>query len=96
MLPSLPSAHEQGLTNFDASSWYGLFAPKGTPAPILQKLHAATIAALSTPAVVARMSEVGAEVVEPARRSPEYLQKFVESDIKTWAAIIKAAGITPE
>jgi tripartite-type tricarboxylate transporter receptor subunit TctC len=96
LLPALASAHEQGLANFDASSWYGLFAPKGVPAPILQKLHAATVAALSTPAVAARMSEVGAEVVAPERRSPDYLQKFVESDIKTWAAIIKAAGIMPE
>jgi tripartite-type tricarboxylate transporter receptor subunit TctC len=96
LLPALASAHEQGLRNFDASSWYGLFAPKGTPAPILQKLHAATVAALSTPAVVARMSEVGAEVVAPERRSPDYLQKFVQGDIKTWAGIIKAAGITPE
>jgi tripartite-type tricarboxylate transporter receptor subunit TctC len=96
LLASLPTAHEQGLTNFDASSWYGLFAPKGVPAPILQKLHTATVAALNTPSVVARMSEVGAEVVAPERRSPDYLQKFVADDIKTWAAIIKAAGIVPE
>jgi tripartite-type tricarboxylate transporter receptor subunit TctC len=96
ILSALASAHEQGLANFDASSWYGIFAPKATPAPILQKLHAATVAALDTPAVQQRMSEIGADVVGPDRRSPEYLQKFVEDDIKTWAAIIKAAGITPE
>jgi tripartite-type tricarboxylate transporter receptor subunit TctC len=96
LLPTLASAHEQGLANFDASSWYGMFAPKATPAPILQKLNAATVAALNTPAVAARMSEVGAEVVTSERRSPEYLQKFVEGDVRTWAAIIKAAGITPE
>jgi tripartite-type tricarboxylate transporter receptor subunit TctC len=96
LLPMLPSAHEQGLTNFDASSWYGIFAPKGTPAPVLQKLHAATVAALDTPSVQQRMTEVGADVVASDRRSPEYLQKFVEKDIKTWAEIIKKAGITPE
>src|SRR5215468_11390027 len=96
LLPMLPSAHEQGLTDFDASSWYGIFAPKATPAPILQKLHAATLAALNTPAVQQRMSEVGADVVAPERRSPEYLQTFVEKDIKMWAEIIKKAGITPE
>ena len=62
----------------------------------MQKLHAATVAALNTPAVAARMSEVGADVVAPERRAPDYLQKFVENDIKTWAAIIKAAGILPE
>src|SRR5262245_33289284 len=96
LLPTLASADEQGLPNFDASSWYGVFTPKGAPAPILQKLHAVTIAALNTPAVQQRMSEVGADVVGPERRSPEYLQKFVENDIKMWADIVKAAGITPE
>src|SRR5215510_767549 len=96
LLPALPSAHEQGLTNFDASSWYGIFAPKATPAPILQKLHAATVAALDTPSVQQRMTEVGADVVGPDRRSPQYLQTFVEKDIKLWADIIKSAGITPE
>ena len=96
LLPMLPSAQEQGLTNFDASSWYGIFAPRGTPAPILQKLQAATVAALDTPSVQQRMTEVGADVVGPYRRSPQYLQTFVEKDIKTWAEIIKKAGITPE
>jgi tripartite-type tricarboxylate transporter receptor subunit TctC len=96
LLPALASAHEQGLTNFDASSWYGIFAPKATPAPILQKLHAATVAALDTPAVQKQMTEVGADVVGPDRRSPQYLQTFVEKDIKLWADIIKKAGITPE
>ena len=96
ILPSLPSAHEQGLANFDASSWYGMFAPKGTPAAIIQKLNGATVAALNTPAVQQRMSEVGADVVPPERRSPAYLQTFVEKDIKMWADIVKAAGITPE
>ena len=96
LLPTLPSAHEQGLANFDASSWYGIFAAKGTPAPILRKLHAATVAALDTPSVQKQMTEVGADVVAANRRSPEYLQTFVEKDIKMWAEIIKKAGITPE
>ncbi len=96
ILPALASAHEQGLNNFDASSWYGIFTPKATPAPIIQKLNAAVVAALNTPSVQQRMSEVGADVVGPERRSPAYLQKFVENDIKLWAGIVKAAGITPE
>jgi tripartite-type tricarboxylate transporter receptor subunit TctC len=96
LLPALASAHEQGLTNFDASSWYGIFVPKATPAPIVQKLNAATVTALNTPAVAARMSEVGADVVAPERRSPEFLQKFVESEIEKWAGPIRAAGLTAE
>jgi tripartite-type tricarboxylate transporter receptor subunit TctC len=96
ILPTLATAHEQGLADFDASSWYGIFAPKGTPAPILAQLNATTIAALDTPLVRQRMSEIGADVVGSERRSPGYLQQFVANDIKTWAAIIKTAGITPE
>jgi tripartite-type tricarboxylate transporter receptor subunit TctC len=96
LLPALASAHEQGLANFDASSWYGIFAPKATPAPILQKLRAATVAALDTPSLQKQMTEVGADVVGRDRRSPQYLQTFVEKDIKLWADIIKKAGITPE
>jgi tripartite-type tricarboxylate transporter receptor subunit TctC len=96
LLPTLPSAHEQGLADFDASSWYGIFVAKGTPAPILRKLHAATVAALDTPSVQKQMTDVGADVVAANRRSPEYLQTFVEKDIKMWAEIIKKAGITPE
>jgi tripartite-type tricarboxylate transporter receptor subunit TctC len=96
LLPMLASAHEQGLANFDASSWYGIFAHRSTPAPILQKLRAATVAALDTPSVQKQMTEVGADVVAANRRSPEYLQTFVEKDIKMWAEIIKKAGITPE
>ena len=96
VLPEVPSTREQGLADFDASSWYGIFLPKGAPAAIVQKLQAATVEALNTPAVQKRMSEIGADVVGSERRSPDYLQKLVESDIKTWGAIIKAAGIVPE
>jgi tripartite-type tricarboxylate transporter receptor subunit TctC len=96
LLPQLATAHDQGLNNFDASSWYGMFAPKATPLPALRKLRTATVAALKTPAVQKRMSEVGADVVAQERQSPEYLQKFVEDDIKMWAEIIKAAGIEPQ
>jgi tripartite-type tricarboxylate transporter receptor subunit TctC len=96
ILPDVPSTREQGLADFDASSWYGIFAPKGTPAPIIQKLHAATVEALNTPAVQKRMSGIGADVVGPERRSPDYLQTFVEHDVRAWGEIVKNAGITPE
>jgi tripartite-type tricarboxylate transporter receptor subunit TctC len=92
-LPQLASAHEQGLKDFDAYIWYALFLPKRTPAPIVRKLHAAAAAAMETPAVQARFDKVGATVPAPDRRSPEYLQKFVESEIARWAGPIKAAGM---
>jgi tripartite-type tricarboxylate transporter receptor subunit TctC len=95
-LPNLASAHEQGFANFDAGTWYGFFLPKGTSAAIIQKLHNATIATVETPSVNRRMKEVGFDPVARERRSPEYLQKFVESEIAKWAVPIKAAGVTAE
>jgi tripartite-type tricarboxylate transporter receptor subunit TctC len=91
-LPDLPSAHEQGLTDFEAPNWYGLFLPKGTPDAIVRKLNAAAVATLDTPAVQQRLNTIAASAVAPERRSPEYLQKFVLSEIEKWAAPIKASG----
>ena len=96
ILPELASAHEQGVTNFAASTWNAVFLPKGTPAAIVQKLHAATVKAMETPSVQLRLRDIGATVVEPDRRSPEYLQKFVESEIEKWAVPIKASGLSME
>jgi tripartite-type tricarboxylate transporter receptor subunit TctC len=93
MLPDLPSAQEQGLKDFEASTWFGFFLPPRTPAPIVQKLNAATVAAMETPSVQERLREVGAVVVAPERRSSEYLRTFVASEIAKNAAPIKAAGI---
>ena len=92
MLPELASAREQGI-DFEASTWFGFFFPKGTPEPIIQKLHDATVAAMDTPSVQERLKEVGAVTVAPERRSPAYLQKFVVSEIEKNAAPIKAGGL---
>jgi tripartite-type tricarboxylate transporter receptor subunit TctC len=93
-LPALASAHEQGLSNFHASTWYAVFLPKGAPAPIIQKLNGAAIATMNTPAVQERLKEAGTDLVAPERRSPEYLAKFVVSEIDRWAAPIKASGVS--
>jgi tripartite-type tricarboxylate transporter receptor subunit TctC len=93
LLPSLATAHEQGLVDFEAITWNAFFLPKGTPAPIIKKLNDAVVEAMSTPAVGSRMQELGVDLVAPERRSPEYLQKFVESEIAKWAGPIKAAGV---
>jgi tripartite-type tricarboxylate transporter receptor subunit TctC len=94
--PTLATAQEQGLKDFTADNWLAFFLPKGTPPAIVQTLHEASVAAMNTPAVAARLKEVGADLVAPERRSPEYLQKFVESEIEKWAAPIKAAGVVAE
>jgi tripartite-type tricarboxylate transporter receptor subunit TctC len=96
ILPDLASTHEQGRTDFESSIWYALFLPKGAPAAVVGKLHDAALATIETPWVRERLKDIGATVVSPARRSPEYLQKFVESEIAKWAVPIRAANITGE
>ena len=93
-LSYVASAQEQGLPNFDASTWYAAFLPKGTPAPIVQKLHDAIVATMNTPAVQERLKDIGADLVAPERRSSDYLAKFVVSEIARWAAPIKASGVS--
>ena len=92
-LPNVASAYDQGMTDFTASTWFGFFVPAGTPGAIIQRLHDASVAAVETPAVQDRLIESGTIVVAPERRSPEYLQRFVASEIVKNAAPIKAAGI---
>jgi len=94
MLPALASAEEQGLANFEAGTWNAFFLPKGTPAAIVRKLHDATVATMETPFVQERLKELGTSVPAPERRSPQYLQKFVESEIEKWAGPIKASGVS--
>ncbi len=96
MLQNVPSAREQGFTDFEASTWFGFFLPKGTPAPIVQRLHDATIEAMETPAVQQQLLTSGAIVVTPERRSTDYLRKFMVSEIEKNAAPIRAAGISME
>lgn len=94
ILPMLPTAHEQGLADFEVDTWYAIFLPKGTPAPIIAKLNTATVAAMNAADVQARLDELGIEVVAPARRSPDYLAAFVVREIAKWAGPIRAAGIS--
>jgi tripartite-type tricarboxylate transporter receptor subunit TctC len=94
LLPKLATAQEQGLKDFEAYTWNAFFMPKGTPDAIVRKLNAATIEALSTPIVLQRLKDIGATVVAPERRTPEYLGRFVASEIAKWAGPIKASGVS--
>jgi tripartite-type tricarboxylate transporter receptor subunit TctC len=93
MLPELASAHEQGLADFSFQAWFAIFLPKGTPQPIAAKLHEAAVAAVAAPFMRARLKQIGADVVAPERRKPEYLHKFVESEIAKWSDAMKAADL---
>jgi tripartite-type tricarboxylate transporter receptor subunit TctC len=93
MLPTLRSAHEQGLTDFDITGWYGLFLPTRTPDAIVRRLHDAAVAAMTTPALQEQMRQIGAAMVAPERRSSEYLKKLVECEIERWKGPIRASGV---
>jgi tripartite-type tricarboxylate transporter receptor subunit TctC len=92
-LPMLPSAHELGLVNFEATAWNAFFLPRGTPPAIIHKLHDAAVIAMEMPVVQTRLKEVGAEIVGPERRSSEYLREFVAAEIEKWTGPIKAGLI---
>jgi tripartite-type tricarboxylate transporter receptor subunit TctC len=96
LLPHLATAAEQGLPGIQGNYWLGIFAPAGTPEPIAAKLTQAAMSALETPAIVARLREVGAAVVAPERRTPAYLKKYVPEEIANWARIIKESGVEPK
>jgi tripartite-type tricarboxylate transporter receptor subunit TctC len=95
-LPNLASAHEQGLTDFEASNWSALFLPRDTPAFIVQTLHDATVAAMNDPTVQRRFKENGIDLVADERRSSAYLAQFVTGEIAKWAGPIKSSGLASE
>lgn len=93
VLPDVPTAKEQGFA-VDANNWIGLFFPRGTPDPIIHHLRDATVAAMNTPALRARMETIGTDLVAADRTSSSYLQHYVASEIKKWATPIKESGVT--
>jgi tripartite-type tricarboxylate transporter receptor subunit TctC len=93
LLPGVPTFDEAGLKGFRAISWDGLFAPKATPAPILDRMHAAVQASLASDTVKREWRERGGRMSIESRAD---FTAFVAEDAKRWSAVIKAAGIKPE
>jgi tripartite-type tricarboxylate transporter receptor subunit TctC len=93
IMPEIPTTAEAGFPSMVADNSYALFAPAGTPAPILAQLHDATVAALRLPDVRDRLREQGAEVVG---NSPTELAAYVAAEIPKWAALARQAGVKPE
>ncbi len=87
--PNVPTAAEAGLVGYEVSTWYGLFAPKGTPQPIVDKMIAETQKALNTPELKTIWTNNGSET---PTLSGEAFGKFVSADVKRWAAVAKASG----
>ncbi|WP_343592248.1 tripartite tricarboxylate transporter substrate-binding protein, partial [Paracidovorax wautersii] len=91
-LKDLPTLAESGLPNFEVTIWHGLYAPKGTPAPVLAKLNEAVKAAVKDPDFIKKQEGLGAVVVADNRVEPAEHKKFVQAEINKWGPIIKAAG----
>jgi tripartite-type tricarboxylate transporter receptor subunit TctC len=95
-LPDLPTAQEQGLADLDCSTWSAFVFPKQTPEAIVRRLAQATSEAVGLPLVRERFASVGVTVAAPERRSPEYLAKFLPSELAKWAGPIRASGVSAD
>ena len=93
-LPNVPTTAEAGLPEYVVSGWTALFAPKGTPKPIVDQLAAALDKALDDDATRKRMLSLGCDIPDKPKRGPAQLLALVKSEIARWSPIIKAAGVT--
>ena len=94
--PDIPTVDEAGLAGFHFSFWQALWAPKGTPAPVIDKLNAAVAASLADPAIRQRFAEQGQEVPAVAQQTPQALAAYHKAEIEKWWPIVKGANIKAE
>jgi len=92
-LPDLPPAADAGLPGFEVNVWHGVYAPKGTPKPVLDKLVAALQVAIADPAFIQRMADLGSVVVSKDKATPDGLKNHLRAEIDKWTPIIKKAGV---
>jgi tripartite-type tricarboxylate transporter receptor subunit TctC len=93
LAPDVPTFAEMGWPAMSWSSWYGLFAPNGTPKEIIDRVNAAIVAALADPAVRSRLVDIGVETFPREQQTPEALGALVKADAEKWWPIIKQLGI---
>lgn len=92
LLPDVPTSHEQGLPEFDIAPFYAVFVPKGTPPAVVEKLADALSKGLNEEAVQKRLTDLGADSVEQARRGPSALAELVKSESARLIPILRAAA----
>ncbi len=92
-LPNVPTLDEQGLKGFEVKVWHGMYAPKGTPPAILDKVGIALRAAMQDPAVKQRLTDLSSDIVSADKMTPAGLKTFLESETAKWGPVIKKAGI---
>ena len=95
-VPDVPTFGEAGLQGFELAVWHGLYAPKGTPKPVLDKLATALRAALKDPVLVQRFQEMSSQIYPPEQVTPEGLKVFLKSEVARWKTTLQRAGVQPE
>jgi tripartite-type tricarboxylate transporter receptor subunit TctC len=93
VLPDVPTIDEAGVKGYQALNWWGILAPAGTPAPIVEKLHAALTSVQDNPEIKQRFDNEGAAIVKMG--SAEF-GRFVQSEMKKWERVVKESGIKPQ
>ena len=94
--PDIPTVDEAGLPGFYMSAWQGIWAPKGTPKHVIDRLNGAVVNALADPSVRQRLADLGQEIYPRAQQTPEALGALQRAETEKWLPIIKAAGIKAE
>jgi len=92
-IPNVPTLNEQGLKGFEVKVWHGVYAPKGTPQPILDKLNAALKKALNTPDVQKRLNDSNIDIVPADKVSAKGLKDHLEKEINIWGPVIRKSNI---
>ncbi|HFL5746981.1 TPA: Bug family tripartite tricarboxylate transporter substrate binding protein [Stenotrophomonas maltophilia] len=92
-LPDVPTIAEAGVPGYEATSWFGMFAPAGTPKPVLDKLHAALIKVLNQADVKKKIAEQGGDVVA---ETPEQFAAFIKAESVKWGKVVKESGATAD
>lgn len=95
-MPDVPTFSEGGMPGFELAVWHGLYAPKGTPSAVIERLNKAARVAFSEPALIKRFQDMGVMIPQGDRLKPEALRKHTVAEIQRWDPVIKAAGAKAE
>jgi tripartite-type tricarboxylate transporter receptor subunit TctC len=95
-MPNIPTLGEQGLKGFDVKVWHGMYAPKGTPKEVIDKINKALNVALKDETVKKRIADLSSDLVSPDKATPESLRKHLTAEVARWDKVIKAAGVSAE
>lgn len=95
-LPQTPTFRQSGMPGFQLTVWHGLYAPKGTPQSVINRLVSSLATALKDPILVQRFNEMDAMIVQPSAATPAYLAGFLKTDVERWKVALKNAGVKPE